>query len=563
VQFDTKVGTDISRVGDGVEIHLLKPVEAEGREVLPVSTILFGRVVSVRKGDTHKKVVPVLRLAFELVRLPDGRTFPVKASLANLGVSESIDSEGAATPTPNTKSGNVAAAAGTAGVGAGIGAIAGGGSGAAKGAGVGAGIGILGDLLTRNSDYWDFTLNKGRKAWLRLDEDLVLAAVSLATSKDSDTANEALQSPVAQKLPKPSPGEHPETLPRQSVPTSQPPPSSPNHLNMPTQFPELLCANFVDSIKALTLDTGPFVAAEVHRWDPSNKLQFVTVSVQYKSDCGDVCAPYTATLRTDSGSEYSPGVIARALTGTHVDQPTKAGSPLATDPHRQEGVKEDSYSYQEQVKTYFFTVRRADQPTTLNLALPSDVGTLCHAEYLRPNSHPGAPEQVSLPLEGLPMRNNLIVVNQHSGPVRFGQLAVAVTAVATTNELGNRLYRRGPTYGHYFVSVALGIKNVSSNPNCTHFTAQLLADRGYKAENATPFWDQEVQMSDLMPGESSGGTLSFEVYQDSRPVGLALRRSILAEKYCAQKLSRPVDMHGGSMVRIQITGVPGVLAGHR
>ena len=69
----------------------------------------------------------------------------------------------------------MAAAAGTAGVGAGVGAIAGGGRGAAEGAAIGAGIGILGDLLTRNDAYWDFTLNRGRKAWLRLDADLAVA----------------------------------------------------------------------------------------------------------------------------------------------------------------------------------------------------------------------------------------------------------------------------------------------------------------------------------------------------------------------------------------------------
>jgi len=195
VQFDSEVGTAISRVNDGVEVHLLKPVEAQGREVLPVGTVLSARVLAVRKGDAHKKIVPMLRLAFEQVRLPDGRTFPVKASLANLGVSESVDSEGAAMPTPNTKSGNVGAAAGAAGVGAGVGAIAGGGSGAAKGAGVGAGIGILGDLLTRNSGYWDFTLNRGRKAWLRLDDDLSLAPPPFTMADGADTQG---PSPVAQ-----------------------------------------------------------------------------------------------------------------------------------------------------------------------------------------------------------------------------------------------------------------------------------------------------------------------------------------------------------------------------
>lgn len=195
VKFDSTVGTAISRQGDGVAVQLIKPVEADGREALPIGTLLTGRVLFVRKGDTHKKVVPVLRLAFEQARLPDGRTFPAKASLAGLGILVHVDSEGAATPTPNTKTGDVGAAATTAGAGAGIGAIAGGGSGAAEGAAIGAGVGVLGDLLTRNSDYWDFTLNKGRKAWLRLDADL--ATTVPATSEPSLPQNPAPGTPLA------------------------------------------------------------------------------------------------------------------------------------------------------------------------------------------------------------------------------------------------------------------------------------------------------------------------------------------------------------------------------
>jgi hypothetical protein len=199
VKFDSTVGTAISREGDGVTVQVIKPAEPQGSEVLPVGTILTGRVLFVRKGDTHKKVVPVLRLRFEQVRLPDGRTFPIMASLAGLGISEQVDSEGAAIPTQNTKTGNVAAAAGAAGVGAGVGAIAGGGSGAAKGAGIGGAAGVLGDLLTRNSDYWDFTLNRGRKAWLRLDADLVVA--DAAGSEPSSLRNPAVQAPPAPPTP--------------------------------------------------------------------------------------------------------------------------------------------------------------------------------------------------------------------------------------------------------------------------------------------------------------------------------------------------------------------------
>jgi len=185
VQFSNEVGTAISRVNDGVEVHLLKPVDVAGREGVPVGTILSGRVTAVRKGDTRRKVTPVLRLAFDHVRLPDGRAFPVKASLANLGMMVNVDSEGAAKPAGHTKSRDVAAAAGTAGIGAGIGGIAGGGSGAAKGAAIGAGVGVLGDLITRNDAYWDFTLKHGRKAWLRLDQDLALAPAAPAPASSA------------------------------------------------------------------------------------------------------------------------------------------------------------------------------------------------------------------------------------------------------------------------------------------------------------------------------------------------------------------------------------------
>lgn len=321
------------------------------------------------------------------------------------------------------------------------------------------------------------------------------------------------------------------------------------------QRPQLCSPHLVDSIKVLTLDTGPFAAAEVHRWDPTNKLLFVAVSVEYKSDCGFVCAPYTATLRTGSGSEYTPGVVTSALTGTAVERTKEAGGTKEADSHGQEGVTSASYSAYDQVKTYFFAIAPSGNPTMLSLDLSPDVRTLCHAQYSPIWQPSDTPEQEMLPLEGLPMRNNLVVVSQHGAPVRFGQLAVAVTAVATTNELGDRLIHEEPNHGHYFVVIALGVKNVSSDPNCTHFSAHLLTDRGYKTEGAPLGWTPEWRTYDLIPGESSGGTISFEVYKGSRPVALALERSIQGEKFYAQSLNRPVDMHGGSMVRIPITGV--------
>ena len=72
VQFTSEVGTAISRVNDGVEVHLLKPVEVAGREVLPVGATLSGRVLAVRKGDKHTKTYAMIRLGFTRVTLPDG-----------------------------------------------------------------------------------------------------------------------------------------------------------------------------------------------------------------------------------------------------------------------------------------------------------------------------------------------------------------------------------------------------------------------------------------------------------------------------------------------------------
>jgi len=191
VRFDSAVGTAISRVNDGVAVRLLKPVEAEGREVLPVGTILTGRVLGVRKADKHTKTYPMIRLGFTQLRLPDGRSLPIEASLADLGVSEYVDSEGAASTVPVTKGDQVAVAATSGGIGAGVGAIAGGGKGAATGAGIGAGVGILADLAARSAQWWDFTLKRGRRAWLRLDADLEIEKPPAgAAGKSENSPNE-------------------------------------------------------------------------------------------------------------------------------------------------------------------------------------------------------------------------------------------------------------------------------------------------------------------------------------------------------------------------------------
>ncbi len=158
VQFNTEVGTGISRVNDGVEVHLLKPLEVAGHVVLPVGTTLTGRVLAVRKGDKHTKTYPMIRLGFNRVTLPDGRSFPVQASLADLGAQEYVDSEGTASTVPPTKTGDVVVPVATGAAGAGIGAIGGGAKGAEIGAGVGTAVGILSDLAAHSLQWDDFSL---------------------------------------------------------------------------------------------------------------------------------------------------------------------------------------------------------------------------------------------------------------------------------------------------------------------------------------------------------------------------------------------------------------------
>ena len=183
VQFETLVGSGISRAGDGVEVRLVKPVATQGREALPAGSVLTGRVLNARPGSKRTRTFPMLRLKFDRLTLPDGRSLPVAASLADLGILLAVDSEGAAMPPEATRGGDVAVAGTSGAIGAGIGGIAGGGKGAATGAGIGAAVGILADLAAHSAQWEDFTLKRGRKAWLRLDADLPVPSSGRSTPR--------------------------------------------------------------------------------------------------------------------------------------------------------------------------------------------------------------------------------------------------------------------------------------------------------------------------------------------------------------------------------------------
>jgi hypothetical protein len=178
-------------------------------------------VLAARKGDKHTKTYPMIRLGFTRVTLPDGQSFPVQASLADLGVDVYVDSEGAASTVPPTKAGDIVVPATTTAAGAGIGGIAGGKKGAAMGAGIGAAAGILMDLGDHFAQWYDFTLKKGRKAWLRLDGDLSLAPPPPNVTEEPDTRGPSASAQLPQAPATPPSDENP---PRKgAAPASAPP----------------------------------------------------------------------------------------------------------------------------------------------------------------------------------------------------------------------------------------------------------------------------------------------------------------------------------------------------
>jgi len=174
VKLETPVDTKTSRVGDGVRAVLIEPVSIQGRVLLAVDTYLAGHVTAIRPANRKEHVPAVLNLAFEKITLPDGRVLHGEGAIQSLGMMLRVDREGAVSQEEVTKGEAVGGVATGAAAGAGVGAIAGKGKGAAIGAGVGGVLATLGALAAASAQWDDFELKKGRKMWLRLNQDLAL-----------------------------------------------------------------------------------------------------------------------------------------------------------------------------------------------------------------------------------------------------------------------------------------------------------------------------------------------------------------------------------------------------
>jgi hypothetical protein len=161
VELESGLSTDTSRNGDRFQARIIEPREFAG-------AIVDGRVTHVKRAGKVKGTSE-LQLAFEAIHLPDGRTAPLNANVAELvymgnrDEAGKVDSEGGVKGRSSTKD-DISRVGASTGIGAIIGAVVGGGQGAAIGAAIGAGVGA-GSVFSKRGQ--DVRLDRGQQMKIR------------------------------------------------------------------------------------------------------------------------------------------------------------------------------------------------------------------------------------------------------------------------------------------------------------------------------------------------------------------------------------------------------------
>jgi hypothetical protein len=140
-----------ARIGDRFTANVVEPVYAgNGIEVVPVGSRIGGRVTQVRRAG--KRTPGNITVAFDSIRLPNGRTAVINGSLTTLQADNmNADNEGTVKGTSNRKRDAIFIGGGTAG-GAIIGGIAGGGKGALIGGILGGALGTGARVLEKEKE---------------------------------------------------------------------------------------------------------------------------------------------------------------------------------------------------------------------------------------------------------------------------------------------------------------------------------------------------------------------------------------------------------------------------
>jgi hypothetical protein len=180
------LSTSSTMEGTKFTAAVTEPIERNGRVIIPVGSILEGRVTQVH-GGMRISGSALLHLETNNVTLPDGTHYVVHAQVVDTGKSDfNVTEEGTLKKKSRTKE-TLAVMGGVTGAGAVSGAMIGGGVGAAVGAGIGAGVSTI---------IW---LKQDRQATLDKDAQLVfsLTAPMVLTPLNGPAISSVSSSPNA------------------------------------------------------------------------------------------------------------------------------------------------------------------------------------------------------------------------------------------------------------------------------------------------------------------------------------------------------------------------------
>ncbi|MDQ1557443.1 MAG: hypothetical protein QOD32_503 [Pyrinomonadaceae bacterium] len=147
VRMDSELNSKTARVGDRFSTTTVEPVYADGAEVIPAGSKVWGRVSTVKRAE--RRSPGTISVNFYSVELPTGAKHTINGSLSSLQADDvNADNESTVAGKSNQKR-DIVFIGGGAATGAIIGAIAGGGKGAGIGAIIGGALGTGGRLYEK------------------------------------------------------------------------------------------------------------------------------------------------------------------------------------------------------------------------------------------------------------------------------------------------------------------------------------------------------------------------------------------------------------------------------
>ncbi|HEX8633088.1 MAG TPA: hypothetical protein VF703_02940 [Pyrinomonadaceae bacterium] len=149
VRMDNELNSRAARVGDRFSTTTVDPVYADGVEVIPAGSKIWGRVTTVKRAE--RRSPGTISVSFNTVELPNRVRHTINGSLSSLsGDNDNVnaDNESTVQGRSNEKR-DIVFIGGGAATGAIIGAIAGGGKGAGIGALIGGALGTGGRVYEK------------------------------------------------------------------------------------------------------------------------------------------------------------------------------------------------------------------------------------------------------------------------------------------------------------------------------------------------------------------------------------------------------------------------------